>query len=166
VNIFKVDGKKNIGVLFISILATEGVGILAIFLGISGQQVYQSLKKPVFAPPIWVLPLTWTILFLFMALAAYRIWLKCKSGQNIRKALNLYVLQLVLSLLWITIFFRWALYGLAFIESLLLLIFILMTTFKFFKIDKKASFMMIPYILWVSFAGVLNYVIWMLNEAV
>lgn len=164
-NILKVDGKRNIGALFISILLSEGAIALNIFLGIESQKMYQSLKKANFSPPIWIFPIVWSILFLFMALAAYRIWVKGKNGQSPRKVLKLYSIQLVLNLIWAIIFFKCTLYGLATIELILSLIFVLITTFKFFKIDKKAAFMMIPYILWLSFSGVLNYVIWLLNEA-
>lgn len=165
-NIFKVDGKRNIGLLFMSILVAESIGALNIFLGVKGRLVYESLKKPLFTPPTLVVPIVWVILFLLMAVAIYRVWIRGKSGQNVRKALTLYLFQLGLNLLWAALFFRWTLYGLAFIEALLLMVFILITTFELFKKDKLAGIMMIPYILWVSFAGVINYVIWMLNEAV
>lgn len=165
-NIFKVDGKRNIGILFLSILIAEGIGALNIFLGMRGRLVYESLKKPLFAPTIWIFPIVLIAISLLMALAAYRIYFRGKNRQNTRKALKLYVIQLGLSLLWTTMFFKWTLYGLAFIELLLLIVFILVTTFEFFKKDKIASFLMMPYIIWVSFIGIINYVIWMLNEAV
>lgn len=164
-NIFKVNGRMNFKALFLSIILAEGVGFLSGFLGMSDRNLYLSLKRPVFSPPGWVFPVVWGILYLLMAIAAYRVWLKGQMGEFINRALFYYFIQLILNFLWTFIFFKFQLFGLAFIELLLLLVFILLTTFEFFRIDKLAGFLMIPYILWVSFAGVLNYVIWILNEA-
>ncbi|MBL4935711.1 tryptophan-rich sensory protein [Clostridium sp. YIM B02515] len=130
----------------------------------SNRENYESFIKPSFAPPEWVFGIVWTILYLLMAIAAYRIWLKGKKEANVRKALTLYGIQLLLNFLWTIIFFRFRLIGLAFFELMLLLIFTLLTTFEFFRIDKIAGILMIPYILWVSFAGVLNFTFWMLNN--
>jgi tryptophan-rich sensory protein len=164
VNIFKVGDKKQLGVLLLIIVLTEALGFLSGFLGMSNKGMYQNLIKPLFSPPGWVFPIVWSILYLFMAIAFYRIWLNGKAGKDVRKPMKYYFIQLGLNLIWTVIFFRFKLYGLAFIELLLLLIFILITTFQFYKIDKIAGILMIPYIIWVSFAAVLNYAIWMLNE--
>ena len=164
-NIFKVNGKVNYVALLISILITEGIGFLSGFLGMTDPNFYATLKKPFFSPPGWVFPIVWTILYFLMAVAVYRVLLKGQMGEFINKAIFLFVIQLGLNFLWSIIFFRFQLFGLAFLELLLLLVFILLTTFEFFKIDKTAGILMIPYIIWVSFAGVLNYVLWLLNEA-
>jgi len=155
---------SNIAALIASIIIAEGAGALSAYLGMSNRENYESFIKPSFAPPDWVFGIVWIVLYLLMAIAAYRIWLKGKKGINIRKALTLYGIQLLLNFLWTIIFFRFRLIGLAFFELMLLLIFILLTTFEFFRIDKTAGILMIPYILWVSFAGVLNFTFWMLNN--
>jgi len=162
-NIFKVKGEKNIIALIISILIAEGIGLLSGFLSMTASNDYEKFNKPPFSPPGWVFPIVWTILFFLMAVAAYRIWMKGKSGEDARKALVLYSTQLFLNFLWSIIFFRFRLYAIAFLELLLLLVFILLTTFEFHRIDKTSGYLMIPYIAWVSFAGVLNFAIWMLN---
>jgi tryptophan-rich sensory protein len=162
-NTFKVNGKKNFVALIISILLAEGIGFLSGFLSTSVSNTYQNFNKPFFSPPSWVFPIVWTILFFIMAVAAYRIWMVGKSSVNVKKALVLYGIQLFLNFLWSIIFFRFRLYAIAFLELLLLLVFILLTTFEFYRIDKTSSYLMIPYIAWVSFAGILNYTIWMLN---
>ncbi|MBU3110536.1 TspO/MBR family protein [Clostridium lacusfryxellense] len=162
-NIFKVEGKKNIPALAISILLAQSVGILSGFLSSSAQSSYESFNKPFFSPPAWVFPVVWTILFFLMAVASYRIWMKGKAGADVQKALVLYCTQLFLNFLWPIIFFRFRLYAIAFLELLLLLVYILLTTFEFYRIDKISAYLMIPYIAWVSFAGVLNYAIWMMN---
>lgn len=162
-DIFKVNGKKNFVALIISILLAEGIGFLSGFLSMSVSNTYENFNKPFFSPPGWVFPIVWTILFFIMAVAAYRIWMVGKSGINVKKALVLYGVQLFLNFFWSIVFFRFRLYAIAFLELLLLLVFILLTTFKFYRIDKTSSYLMIPYIAWVSFAGILNYTIWMLN---
>jgi len=162
-NIFKVEGEKSILALIISVLLTEGIGFLSGFLSMNSTSAYENLNKPTFSPPGWVFPVVWTILFFLMAVAAYRIWMKGKAGDDVSKALVLYTIQLFFNFLWSIIFFRFRLYAIAFLELLLLLVFILLTTFEFYKIDKISGYLMIPYIAWVSFAGVLNYAIWMLN---
>ncbi|ELC8458146.1 tryptophan-rich sensory protein [Clostridium perfringens] len=163
-NIFKVNGKFNLGDLIISLLITlGGVYVIGKFTQES-VQVYGTLNKPWFSPPAIVFPIVWTILYILMAIAAYRIFLRHKQGEKTKSALWFYIIQLVLNFAWSIIFFHFKLYGLAFIELIILLIFIVITTIKFFKFDKIAGILMIPYIIWVSFAGVLNFFVWMLNE--
>jgi len=162
-NIFKVNGKKNLIALFVSLLLIEGIGFLSGFLSMSPASSYENFNKPFFSPPGWVFPVVWTILFLLMAIALYRIWLIYTSGGAAYKSLVLYIIQLFLNFLWPIVFFRFRLYAIAFLELLLLLVFILLTTFKFYRIDKTSAYLMIPYIAWVSFAGVLNYAIWIMN---
>jgi tryptophan-rich sensory protein len=130
----------------------------------SSTETYKALIKPAFAPPSWIFGVVWPILYLLMAVAAYRIWLRGRGEISSKKALTLYGIQLFLNFMWTIIFFKLRLIGLAFFELMLLLIFILLTTFEFFRLDKTAGILMIPYILWVSFAGVLNFTLWMLNN--
>lgn len=163
-NLFRAKRKRSIGALLLSILIAEGVGALSGFLGMSSMGFYQKLKQPSFAPPGWVFPIVWSILYLLMGIAAYRIWIRGREGEDVRRALTLYAIQLLLNFLWTIIFFRFRMYGIAFYELLVLLFFIIITTIEFAKKDKLASALMIPYIFWVAFAGVLNYAIWILNK--
>ncbi|MBU3181507.1 TspO/MBR family protein [Clostridium psychrophilum] len=162
-NIIKVNSKKNFAALIISILLAEGIGGLSGFLSMDVSNTYQNFNKPFFSPPGWIFPIVWTILFFIMAVASYRIWMIGKSGINVKKALVLYGIQLFLNFFWSIIFFRFRLYAIAFLELLLLLVFIILTTFEFYRIDKTSSYLMISYVAWVSFAGILNYTIWILN---
>ena len=163
-NIFKVDGKFNLGDLIISLLITLGGGFIIGQFTSNSKVLYENLKKPIFAPPAIVFPIVWTILFILMALAAYRVYQKSKNGVETHSALTFYGIQLIFNFLWSIIFFKFNLYGLAFIELVVLLILIIVTTIKFYKVDKVAGMLMLPYILWVTFAGVLNFFVWMLNE--
>lgn len=164
-NIFKVNGTVNLLALIISVFISESIGLLSGYLGMSNSNFYGNLQKPFFSPPGWIFPIVWGILYFLMGVAAYRIWVCGKQGANVQKGLTLYAIQLFLNFLWTIIFFRFQLFGVAFLELLLLLVFILLTTFEFLKIDKISALLMLPYILWVSFAGVLNFSIWLLNEA-
>jgi benzodiazapine receptor len=166
-NVLKVGGSINLFALIISIIISESVGLLSGYLGMmtTDMSFYSKLQKPLFSPPGWVFPIVWGILYFLMGLAAYRVWMRGQQGAYVQKALILYIIQLTLNFLWTIIFFRFQLFGLAFLELLLLLIFILLTTFEFFKVDKISGILMLPYILWVTFAGILNFSIWLLNEA-
>lgn len=163
-NIFKVNGKRNIPALIISIIISVGLGALSGYLGMFHNKTYEGLIKPNFTPPSWVFGVVWPILYILMATAAYRVWLKSKSETNSIGALILYGIQLLLNFIWSILFFRLRLIGLSFIELMLMLVFILLTTFAFFKQDKLAGLLMLPYIAWVCFAGVLDYTFWMLNN--
>ncbi|MGL5243603.1 MAG: TspO/MBR family protein [Sarcina sp.] len=163
-NIFKVNDKFNLGDLIISFLITlGGAFIVGQFIKTSPLQ-YGELNKPVFAPPTIVFPIVWTILYTLMALAVYRIYLKSKMNINTNRALTFYCIQLILNFLWSFIFFKFKLYGLAFIELVILFLFIIITIVKFIKVDKISAILMVPYGIWVAFAGVLNFFIWILNE--
>ncbi|MBC8062516.1 MAG: tryptophan-rich sensory protein [Clostridiaceae bacterium] len=162
-NVFKVDGKFKIKALIISILVTVGVGFLSWFTARAYFKDYLKLNKPIFSPPSFVFPVVWIALYILMAIAVYIVYLKKYSGINNAKAIKLYALQLFLNFLWPVLFFNLRLYALSFLELMILLVYILLTTFEFLKKDMVAAFLMLPYILWVSFAGVLNYTIWMMN---
>lgn len=163
-NLLKVGDKIKIVPAFVSVLIAILVGGLSGFLSMNNMKDYDGFTKPIFSPPGWVFPIVWTILYILMGIAAYRVWQQGKQGQDVKKALVLYAIQLFFNFLWSIVFFRFRLYGLAFVELLVLLVFILLTTFEFFKIDKVSGYLMIPYIVWVSFAGVLNFAIWFLNS--
>lgn len=164
INVFKVNDKSEVLKAILIIIITEGVGILSSYLAIVDPKVYEALKKPLISPPSSIFPIVWFILYFLMGLAAYRIWELGRQGEDVKKPLKLYVIQLFFNFLWSIIFFRLRLYGVAFVELLILIILILLTTFEFFKQDKLAGLLMIPYIIWTSFAAVLNFAIWYLNS--
>jgi len=127
---------------------------------------YASLNKPFFNPPSWIFAPVWTILYIMMGIAAFLVWKKSAWGwkdNQIAVALLIFDIQLMLNLLWSVLFFAWGSPFFAFLEILLLLFFILFTIIKFKKIDIRAAYLMIPYLVWVMFATVLNYGIWVLN---
>lgn len=162
--IFKVRGKGNYKALLLSVFLAEGLGFLSGFLSTADPVTgYGKLDKPPLLPPGWVFPVVWTILYFLMAVAAYRVWLSGKQGARVSKPLGLYIVQLVLNFLWPIIFFRFSLYGWALVELLLMLVSIVLTTAEFYKADTASGNLMLPYVIWVSFAVFLNYGFWILN---
>jgi tryptophan-rich sensory protein len=123
---------------------------------------YQYLKKPSFAPPNWLFGPAWTLFYFLMAVAAFLVWRE-KENKNIKPALLIYLIHLVFNAFWSIIFFGLKNLSLAFFEIIILWILILITIIKFYKIKPLAGFLLIPYILWVTFASILNFAIWMLN---
>ncbi len=124
---------------------------------------YADLNKPFFNPPNWLFAPAWTVLYILMGIAAGMIWNKGLDQKIIRTAMIIFVIQLVLNGLWTLIFFGMKNPPLAFAEIVLLWGMILLCIIRFGKINKTAAWLMIPYILWVTFAAALNFSIWQLN---
>lgn len=139
------------------------VGILASVLTGGGMETFQSLNKPALSPPGWFFPIVWTILYVLMGIAFYLIMQSGKDDEDVNRAAFLYGAQLIVNFFWPIIFFGLEWYGIAFLWLVLLWILILLTIIQFNKISKTASYLMIPYLIWVTFAGYLNLAIWLLN---
>lgn len=151
--------------LIAAILICEGVGILgSLFTAPSIPTWYKSLNRPTFSPPNWVFAPVWTLLFLLMAISAYLVWNKGLKKTQVREAMYVFIFQLLLNFFWSFFFFGIRQPYLAFLEIIALWLAILLTIIKFYKISKAASYLLIPYILWVSFAAVLNLSIVLLNK--
>lgn len=122
---------------------------------------YVTINKPSFNPPNWIFGPVWTTLYILMGVAFYLIWKSTHPQKN--KAMLLFGIQLLLNFFWSIIFFNFHALGFALAEIILLWIFILLSILSFYPISKVASYLLIPYLLWVSFASVLNFSIWQLN---
>ncbi|MFH1565505.1 MAG: TspO/MBR family protein [bacterium] len=122
---------------------------------------YMDLIKPSFSPPNWIFGPVWITLYLMMGLSAYLVW-NSKNKKAVL-AFNLFLIHLFFNTVWSIIFFGMQNPGLAFLDIIILLIFIIVLIIKFYNINKIASYLLIPYFLWVSFASALNYFIWVLN---
>ena len=125
---------------------------------------YAQLQKPVFTPPDSVFGPVWTILFFLMAISAHLVWRKGLGKPGVKPALVCFLIQLILNAIWTPLFFGLHLILAAFIEIVLLWLAILVTLMAFSRVSGPATLMLIPYILWVSFAAVLNGSIWYLNR--
>ena len=124
---------------------------------------YAALLKPSFAPPNWVFAPVWTGLYLLMGLAAFLVWRKGLSNRPVRQALLLFAGQLVLNLLWSFAFFGLRSPGAGLVVIVLLWLAIIVTVWRFEKVSPLAAGLLLPYLLWVSFALLLNFAIWKIN---
>lgn len=149
------DSVRN---LLISVAISLGTGFLSGILSSGSRQIYENMERPPFSPPGVVFPIVWTILYILMGIAAYLIWSK-KDALGRKEALRIYGIQLFLNFLWAPVFFKLGQPTLAFVILVLLWITIFVMIGAFQKIDKKAAWLLVPYLLWVSFAGYLNLAI-------
>lgn len=148
-----------------TLLIPISLGLIVSQLIPNTKSLYESLEKPFFAPPSIVFPIAWTILYILMGIASYKVYIKKYQSVDVSSAIFVYEIQLLLNILWPIIFFSFRLYGLAFIELFILFIFVILTTVRFYKKSGiKTALLLAPYILWLIYAGVLNFYIWMLNE--
>lgn len=158
-----------LGIIISIIIAQMAGAIGSFFTAPNIQSWYAYLEKPSFAPPNWLFAPAWIALYTLMGIAAFLVWssyAKATDGQakkEIKTALWLYGVHLLLNALWSVIFFGLQNPAWAFFEILILWALILIITRKFYKIRRAAGILFIPYILWVSFATILNFAIWQLN---
>lgn len=124
---------------------------------------YATLTKPELTPPNWVFGPVWTTLFTLMGIAAFLVWKKGRRRKAIRAALMVFSAQLMLNSMWSVLFFGLEDPSAAFVEIVALWFTIVVMIFLFWKIHKTAAWLLAPYILWVTFAGYLNYSILLLN---
>ena len=154
----KINWKKLLICLAIP-LAVGGLGALLS----GGMSDYGAMVKPPLSPPGWVFPIAWSILYLLMGYASYRILESDASKEEIKKALFLYGIQLLANFIWPLLFFGGGWFLLSFFWLILLWVLIYLTIRAFSNIDETAGNLLIPYILWVTFAAYLNFGIYLLN---
>lgn len=140
--------------------ATSALGALA---SVNAGSFYAELTRPAWAPPGWLFGPVWSVLFLFMAIAAWLVWRAPQPPSAKRVAFGLFASQLAANALWSWLFFGWRLGAMAFAEVLLLWLLIACTLVAFWRISRPAGLLMLPYWLWVTFASALNGSLWRLN---
>ena len=135
-------------------------GLLASYLTTGNMSIYDNIIKPPLSPPSIVFPTVWSVLYVLMGISSYLVY------QNTERIgpLFTYFLSLFVNFFWSIIFFNWQEFGFAFIWLLLLWFLILLTIIDYWKISKPAAILQIPYLIWVTFAGYLNFMIWLLNK--
>ena len=156
--------KNNVVKLVVSIVIPLAVGGASGYFtstGVGGW--YQTLVKPSFNPPNWIFAPVWTMLYIMMGIALFLIWKKEVSADKKRWAILCFVVQLALNFLWTFVFFYLEQPGWALVEILVLWVMILATILAFKKLSTPAAWLLVPYLLWVSFATLLTYSIWQLN---
>lgn len=144
--------------LIISLALPQIAGIIgSLFTSPAISTWYANLQRPSFSPPNWIFGPVWILLYFLMGLSVYLIW------EKNQKATWLFWIHLIFNATWSIIFFGLQNPGLAFINIIIIWILIIALIIKFYKINKLSSYLLVPYLLWVSFASILNYFIWYLN---
>jgi translocator protein len=153
------------GALVLLALATGAAAIAGASASVQSAAFYQELSKPSWAPPAQIFGPVWSVLYILMAIAAWMV-IRAQGWPGARPAMALYVLQLVLNGLWTWLFFRWRLGLLALVEILILWTLLLLIVRIFFRAHRLAGGLMLPYLVWITFAAALTYVIWRRNPGV
>ena len=140
------------------------VGAIAALLTSGGMKMFEALEKPTLSPPGWLFPIVWTILYTLMGISSYLIITSGAQQEKIDKAISIYGYQLAVNFLWPTFFFNMQWYLFSFLWLILLWILVMIMILRFREIDKRAAGLNVPYLIWLTFAGYLNFAIWLLNK--
>lgn len=155
-------------------MSTQALGLLAWlmitfsaaavggFASASAGDFYRDLVRPAWAPPGWLFGPVWSVLYALMGISAWLVW-RARGFAGARRALHVFILQLAVNALWTWLFFVWRMGGLAFAEILLLWLLIVVTVGMFWRVDRMAAVLLMPYLAWVSFASALTLATWRLN---
>lgn len=149
--------------LIICLLIPLIVGGVSALLTRDSIQAVDSIEKPPFTPPAIVFPIVWTLLYLSMGLASYLVMVSKQPQAKIDAALRIYGVQLAFNFFWSIFFFGLGAYLFSFLWLVALLVCVILNIVAFYKISKPAGLLLIPYLLWVTFAGYLNFAIYLLN---
>ena len=155
--------KINFKTLAVCILIPLAVGLLSAFFTRGNMMLFDEIVKPPLVPPTWVFPVVWSILYVLMGIASYIVYQSDAPQDEIKKALAVYAAQLVVNFFWSIIFFNFRAFLFAFYWLLLLWVLIIATTILFWQIKRAAGILLLPYLVWVTFAGYLTYAIFLLN---
>ncbi|MCJ7827975.1 tryptophan-rich sensory protein [Patescibacteria group bacterium] len=154
--------KKRVLLLFGCLALPQLAGLAgALFTFSSVQTWYLEINRPTFTPPSWIFGPVWTPLYLLMGVGLYLVLVQDKPK---KRAVTLFSLQLAFNVLWSALFFGSRMVGLAFMEILFLWLLVFLTLVSFWKVDKRAAWLLFPYLAWVSFATFLNYSFWLINQ--
>lgn len=151
------------GSLIIALLIPLAVGTASGIVSQAGE-MYGAMIKPEGSPPAWVFPVVWTALFALMGISSFLIYNADANEKSKMSALILYAVQLVVNFMWPIFFFRMGAYLFSFIWLVLLWALVLIMIIKFYKINRTAAFLQLPYIFWLTFAGYLNLAVYLLNK--
>lgn len=156
--------KVKFKTLFLCIAVPLALGGIAAFFSRGSMRAFAGLDKPPLSVPGWLFPVVWTILYVLMGIASYLVLTSHVSQEAKADAIKIYALQLLFNFLWTFWFFNLQMYFFAFVWLVALLLLVLLTTVLFSRISKAAGLLLIPYLLWITFAGYLNLGIALLNR--
>ena len=155
----KIDKKRLIICLAIPLVVGGAAGLLTM----NSMEAFEALNQPPLSPPGWLFPVVWTVLYVLMGIASYLVSVSDAPHEEKARALWTYGIQLAFNFLWPIAFFNLKWYLFAFLWLVILWILILITALRFGRIRKPAGYLLVPYLLWVAFAGYLNRGIYLLN---
>lgn len=155
--------EARIFAMILFILIPLLVGGFSAMLTAEDMKIYETFDKPPLAPPAWLFPIAWTVLYILMGLASGIVFISDAEADRKRKALRVYFTQLAMNLFWSTLFFTYARYLIALIWLLVMWLLILVTVIRFFRIRKAAGLMMCPLFLWTTFAAYLNLACYLMS---
>ncbi|MBP3633056.1 MAG: tryptophan-rich sensory protein [Oscillospiraceae bacterium] len=155
--------KRKWWLLIKCLLIPLAVGALSAWLSGNGMETFSQLEQPPLSPPGWLFPVVWTILYLLMGFSSWLVLTSEAPAHEIKRAMTLYGLQLTVNFFWSIIFFGVGMYCFAFVWLLLLWVLIIGTMIRFYRIRQAAGELLLPYFLWVTFAGYLNLGVCLLN---
>jgi len=154
-------GKKSLKPFIVSVIAILAISGLVGWITSGSMAEYEAVQKSSLTPPSFVFPIVWTILYVLMGISAAMIYQS--NSPKKKTALRIFIIQLLVNYFWSILFFNLQMYGLAFFWLLLLWVLIIAMIVWFWPINQKAALLQIPYLIWVTFAGYLSFVVWMLN---
>lgn len=169
--------KNNKSINWLALLKSISIPLIASYLGLllykNDLNLFENIKKPFLSPPPIVFNIVWPILYILMGISYYLVQYSSNGTtnnidyhvHNKKHITKLYYLQLLCTIIWPIIFFKYRLYFISFLILIILVSLVVMLIFKYYTIDKKAAILQSPYILWLTFAGYLNFSIYLLNEA-
>ncbi len=159
----KIKLKENVKIFILALIIPLAIGFLTFLLTKNGISYYSNnIAKPSFAPPSYLFGIVWTILYILMGISSYLIYNEMSSKKNV--CLLIYGLNLILNFLWPIIFFNLEARLFAFIFIIFLDIVVLYMIICFYGVSKKAAYLQIPYFLWLIFASILNFSVYILNR--
>lgn len=155
--------KVNRKLLILCIAIPLAVGGLSSLLTGGGMELFESIKNPPLSPPAWLFPAVWTILYTLMGISSYLVLTSNAGKEKIADALAVYAYQLAVNFLWPVFFFNFQWFFFSFLWLVLLILLVVAMIREFYGISKTAACLNIPYLLWLIFAGYLNFTIWWIN---
>ena len=155
----KIRWKTLIGAIALPLV----VGGISALISMGGMKHFEQINQPPLSPPGWLFPIVWTILYVLMGIATYLVLRAKKGEEQTVKALSVYAVQLAFNFMWSIFFFALELYTFAFLWLIVLFVLIAVTAVRFYKIEPRAAYLLIPYLVWVAFAGYLNLGVAILN---
>lgn len=155
--------KINWKLLIVCVVIPLAAGFLSSLITRGGMEVFASIRKPPLSPPAWLFPAVWTILYTLMGISSYLVLTSGGSREDVQNALSVYAYQLLVNILWPVFFFNFQWFFFSLIWLVLLVLLVAAMIREFYRLSKSAAYLNIPYLVWLLFAGYLNFTIWWIS---